>query len=84
MGAHPSLHVAGGSFFSLRRPLCAGGALVAQAAGPRILMVHYRVFRSRGCKVVAAQKRHFWVTFQIRQVLCTFQKIKHDSLFEFR
>ena len=48
--------VAGGKFFFLRRPLCAGEALVAQAAGPRNFMVRYRVFSSRGGKVVAAQK----------------------------
>ena len=34
----------------------AAPVLVAQAAGPRILMVRYRVFSSRGGKVVAAQK----------------------------
>ena len=46
----------GRGVFFLRRPLCAGEALVAQAAGPRILMVCYRLFSSRGGKVVAAQK----------------------------
>ena len=46
----------GRGVFFLRRPLCAGEALVAQAAGPRNFMVRYRVFSSRGGKVVAAQK----------------------------
>ena len=51
----------GAAFFFLRRPLCAGEALVAQAAGPGntrgpLRCAPTRMFSSRGCKVVAAQK----------------------------